>query len=415
MSMSPAKKTGRSAGANSRNLALLLTCQAVTTLGLMMLVPIMPLYVATLIPANTADVIDVAGAARWSSLALAAPGLGTLFFAPYAGKWCDRFGYRRMLLVSLTLFIVSMLLMALSPGITGFMLGRLLQGVSTIGVVLTAFIGHVSYDTSRGRSLGLQESAIACGALAGPVLGGMMLDYWSLRPLLTASALATGVAGGILWSQLSEPPKAAASGPVQFSGLRSVLADRDLRRWMLAVCLTQAAGFALINVFALYIAARFPHAGALASKTGTLHALGWLATMLASPLWGHLGDRGEPRRHFILAAGACALAMGLLTIADQLWLVALLRILQGACYAALMQSMLLACSRQLPASAYGHLTGISRSFMVLGQMLGPLLSMLLLPILAPIHLLWAVAALFLSAGLLVLSGRPAALASPLQS
>jgi hypothetical protein len=39
--------------------------------------------------------------------------------------------------------------------------------------------------------------------------------------------------------------------------------------------------------------------------------------------------------------------------------------------------------------------------------------MLLLPILAPIHLLWAVAALFLSAGLLVLSGRPAALASPL--
>jgi MFS family permease len=386
---------------SSRNLALLLTCQVVTTLGLMMLVPIMPLYLATLTPADAGNLI---GAAGWSSLALAAPGLGALCCAPYAGKWCGRFGYRRMLLLSLALFVISMLLMALSSGIAGFMLGRLLQGISSIGVILTAFIGHVSSDASRGRSLGLQESAIACGALAGPVLGGVLLDYWSLRPLLTASALVTGVAGGMLWSQLREPAQADASGPTHFAGLRDVLADRDLRHWMFAACLAQAAGFALINVFALYLAARFPHAGALASKTGLLHALGWLATMLAGPLWGHLGDRGEPRRYFILAAGACALSMGLLTIVEQLWLVALLRVIQGACYAALMQSMLLACSRQLPASAYASLTGISRSFMVLGQMLGPLLIMLLLPVVAPIHLLWAVAALFLSAGLLALNG-----------
>ncbi|MFC5474554.1 MFS transporter [Paraherbaspirillum soli] len=398
--------------ANSRNLVLLLTCQAVTTLGLMMLVPIMPLYIATLLPV---DAVDAVSAARWSSLALAAPGLGTLCFAPYAGQWCDRFGYRRMLLVSLIAFMISMLLMALSPGIAGFMLGRLLQGMSTIGVVLTAFIGHVSSDHSRGRSLGLQESAVACGALAGPVLGGMMLDYWSLKPLLTASALVTGVAGAILWSQLSEPPRTASSSHVQFAGLRSVLAAPDLRRWMLAACLVQAAVFALINVFALYIAARFPHAGALASKTGLLHALGWLATMLTGPLWGHLNDRGDPRRNFMLAAGACALCMALLTGVDQLWLAGLLRVIQGGCYAALMQSMLLACSRQLPAAAYGHITGISRSFMVLGQLLGPLLIMMLLPLLAPVQLLWPVAALFLSAGLLVRRNRQAVSVSPVQN
>ena len=64
----------------SHNLALLLACQSVTTLGLMVLVPILPLYMATLTG------IDGFGAARWSSLALAAPGLGTLCFAPLAGQ-----------------------------------------------------------------------------------------------------------------------------------------------------------------------------------------------------------------------------------------------------------------------------------------------------------------------------------------
>ncbi|MFX4354923.1 MFS transporter, partial [Acinetobacter baumannii] len=80
---------------------------------------------------------------------------------------------------------------------------------STIGVVLTAFIGHSSAESSRGRSLGLQESAIACGSLAGPVLGGVMLDHWSLKPLLTGTAAVTGIAGLLLWSRVREPDKAA--------------------------------------------------------------------------------------------------------------------------------------------------------------------------------------------------------------
>lgn len=394
----------------SRNLALLLACQSVTTLGLMVLVPILPLYMATLTG------IDAFGAARWSSLALAAPGLGTLCFAPFAGRWCDRFGYRRMLLMSLVVFIASMLLMALSTSVFSFMLGRLLQGMSTIGVVLTAFIGHASNDASRGRSLGLQESAIACGALAGPLLGGMMLDHWSLKPLLIGSALLTGVAGGVLWSQLREPPKSAPENDLpQFAGLHTVLVRADLRNWMLAACLTQAAAFALVNVFPIYLTAHFPATEAIASKAGALHALGWLATMLASPLWGHLNDRGDPRRHFLLAVIGCALSIGLLAAADQLWLVAMLRVIQGACYASLAQSMLLACSRQQPASVYGHVTGLSRSFMVVGQLLGPLIVMLLMPFLAPANLVWPITALFLAAGLLVLGNRHAALVPRLQN
>jgi MFS family permease len=385
------------------NLALLLVCQTVTTLGLMVFVPIMPLYIETLTGVETVD------AAHWSSLALAAPAIGTLCLASYAGKWCDRFGYRRMLLASLGVFIASMLLMALSSSVHGFILGRLLQGMSAIGVVLTAFIGYISKDDSRGRSLGLQESAIACGALGGPLLGGIMLDYWSLKPLLLGSAVLTGIAGGILWSQLSEPGnepgKALGIPGSAFSGVRTMLGHRYLRNWMIAACLIQAAAFAFVIVFALYLTALFPASEAMASKIGLLHALGWLATMLAAPLWGRLNDRGEPRRYFVLAAVGCTLSAALLMAVDQIWLVALLRLAQGACYAALMQSVLLACSRQLPASSYGHMTGLSRSFMVVGQLVGPLLVMLLLPVLSPVNLVWPVAVLFLAGGLLVFSDR----------
>jgi MFS family permease len=391
-----------------RNLLLLLVCQSVTTLGMMTVVPIMPLYLASLPQAGALS--DPAALMRWSSLALAAPGLGTLCCAPFAGRFCDRYGYRRMLLVSLGVFIASMLFMAMSSGLAGFIAGRLLQGVSTTGLILTAFIGRISNDSVRGRNFGLQESAIGAGALLGPVLGGVMLDYWSLRPMLLASAVFTGAAGFLLWLRTQEPPPTTALPPAQdFKGLRSVLRHPDLRSWMLASCLAQAAGFAMLTVFALFVPARFPLLQTPGSVIGALHALGWLATVVAGPVWGKLNDRGQARRHFVCAAAGCALASALLMASTQLWAIALLRLLQGACYAALAQSMLLACLRQMPASVHGHITGLGRSFMVAGQLLGPMLVMVFSSLLPPQHLLWLVALLFLCAGLLV--WRPAGYAA----
>lgn len=381
----------------SRDLTLLLACQAVTTLGMMVLVPIMPLYVGTLTQ------IDSMGAARWSSLALAAPALGVLCLAPLAGRWCDRFGYRPMLLLSLMVFIASMLVMACSASIYGFILGRLLLGTSTIGIILTAFIGHISNDSSRGRALGLQESAVACGALVGPVLGGIMIDYWSLKPLLLFSALFTAVVGIALWSRLGKSPKTAPDRTVShFVDLRTLLSKSqgNLRNWMVAGCLAQAAAFALVNVFALFLAARFPATEAIASTAGLLHAFGWFAAFLAGPMWGHLNDRGIPQRYFILASVGCTLSIVLMTLIDQIWIIALLRIIQGACHAALAQTIVLICIRQLPVALHGYITGLSGSFMVAGQLLGPIMIMLLMPILSPVALLWPVAALFLAAGLI---------------
>ncbi|MGF2531445.1 MFS transporter, partial [Ralstonia pseudosolanacearum] len=66
------------------NLAVvtLIGCQAVITLGLMVLVPIMPFFLRDLMGGGVA----AADAVRWTSIALAAPGVGALLCAPFAGR-----------------------------------------------------------------------------------------------------------------------------------------------------------------------------------------------------------------------------------------------------------------------------------------------------------------------------------------
>jgi MFS transporter, DHA1 family, staphyloferrin B biosynthesis exporter len=385
-----------------RNLALLLGCESVSILGMTMLVPVMPLYMRQLTPPSGS------GFQQWSALAFAAPGLGALLFAPLAGRLCDRFGERRLLLAALLLCVTSLLCMGASHSILGFLTGRLLLGASEIGVVLTAFISRLG-GPLRGFALGLQESAVAIGALLGSLLGGLLLDFGSVRPLLIMTALITGGMGLLLWTQLQETEITAPSSPLPFN-FRTVLGNAWLRRYMLALCLVRAAAYALFNLFALFMLARFPHAKILASKIGGLHALEWLGLLIGGPIWGKLNDLGDPQRNFMLAAVGCALCISLMPLTQALWQIAWLKLLQGICYAALIQAILTACLKRLPDAVNGSLVGISKSFTILGQMLGPTLLIPVLDRLSPGPTLWLVALMFLLAAVLVWVPADSALA-----
>jgi MFS family permease len=374
----------------SQNLALLWCCQCVTTLGLMAMVPIMPLYLAQL---------GVGYSAVWSSAALAAPAVTALALAPRIGKACDRYGYRKMVLLSLLGFAISMGLMALSRDIAGFLLGRLLLGACGVGVTLTAFACALSNVANRGRMLGSLQSASACGCLLGPIIGGVLLDLWSLRPLLFATATFSAVAAllaswGLHEPAVAETPALAAS-PGRATWL-STLRHPFSRNWMFAACLAQAAAFALVNTFVLYLNPFVPDVS-LASATGLIHAAAWAATMLASPWWGRANDKGGARRHFCCAALGCALAVALLPFANELWQIVLLRVLQGACFAALAQSVFFALSHA--SYKQGEGVGLAKSYLVLGQIVGPAVVAALLPWLPPDKVLWWVSLLFALAAL----------------
>ncbi|WP_284500478.1 MFS transporter [Microbulbifer litoralis] len=374
------------ARANSGNLALLWCCQCVATLGLMAMVPVMPLYVAQL---------GQGYSPVWASLALAAPAVTALVFSVHIGRACDRYGYRFMVLVSLLLFTASMALIALSDGIAGFLAGRLLLGTSGVGVTLTAF-ACAAGGAERGRVLGRLQGAAACGCLLGPVIGGLLMDVWSLRPLLIATAAFSGIAALLAALALREP---ANDSPGDTSGVESPAhpsRKSPVVYWMLAACLSQAGAMALVNTFVLFLQSRVP-AGSLASATGIIHAAAWAAGMLAASRWGRANDSGDVRYHFAIAAAGCALSVGLLPLAADLWQILVLRLLQGACFTALAQSVVFALSRRATAGYQGESAGLARRYLVSGRILGPLLVAALLPWLQPAAVLCCVALLFAAA------------------
>lgn len=378
---------------HKNNQILLYYCQGVSTLGLMSMVPIMPLYLAQL---------GSGYSPVWASIALAAPAITTIFLAGRIGRACDKYGYRVMVLISLAGFTLSMILMALSNDIHGFLFGRLLLGVCSLSITLTAFACAATQNNQRGKTLGLLSSASAFGCLVGPIVGGVLLDFWSLRPLLIATAIFSGTAALLIAAALKEPSQRQCDLPQQRHRENTctwlmALRDPILRYWAACACLSQAAAFALVNVFVLYLMTTRSSLP-LASTVGVLHAGGWAANMLFSPWWGKANDAKDPRRNFAMAASGCAITIAILPAVDSIWQIVALRILQGACFSALAQSVFYSISRTLSAEGPGAGIGVAKRYLVLGQIIGPaMVAVLMIWFDARAMLYWIAGTFFLAA------------------
>ncbi|MDO6646858.1 MFS transporter, partial [Acinetobacter guillouiae] len=74
----------------------------------------------------------------------------------------------------------------------------------------------------------------------------------------------------------------------------------------------------------------------IASLTGTIHALSWGAALFAATYWGKRNDAsGDSLHNFVSATLICGITVLAVTWTTNSWLVLLLRLIQGFCFAAL--------------------------------------------------------------------------------
>ena len=121
---------------------------------------------------------------------------------PLFGKISDLIGRQRVLQVALMIFLVGSILCGMSQSLTQLVLARALQGIGGGGLQALAFIvlGDIFSPRERGRYMGFFTGTYALSGLAGPLLGGLVVDSGALGwrwifflnlPLCLVAALVT--------------------------------------------------------------------------------------------------------------------------------------------------------------------------------------------------------------------------------
>jgi MFS transporter, DHA1 family, tetracycline resistance protein len=144
--------------------------------------------------------------------------LCSLISTPVIGRLSDRFGRRRLLLISQAGTCAGFIVLALADNLWMLFLGRILDGV-TAGNLSTAqaYISDHTKPADRTKAFGVIGIAFGIGFSFGPAMAGWLQGYALYVPFVVAACLS---AGSMLASYtLLEPDKpAAAAGTDDGSG-----------------------------------------------------------------------------------------------------------------------------------------------------------------------------------------------------
>ncbi len=97
------------------------------------------------------------------------------------GRFADIVGRKKVFILGLVISTIGLLLSAYSPSFSFLVFSRILTGVGNAMAqsVGTAMLVAVFPNNERGKAIGSQTTAVSIGAATGPVISGLVLQFYS--------------------------------------------------------------------------------------------------------------------------------------------------------------------------------------------------------------------------------------------
>ncbi|MBK3497015.1 MFS transporter [Viridibacillus sp. YIM B01967] len=120
-----------------------------------------------------------------------------LVVSPIAGRWVDRFGRKKMIVIGMMIFGFSELLFGFGQDVKVLYASRMLGGISAAFIMpaVTAYVADVTTLKQRSKAMGYVAAAINTGFIIGPGIGGFLAELNTRLPFFFAAGL--GFCGAI--------------------------------------------------------------------------------------------------------------------------------------------------------------------------------------------------------------------------
>ncbi len=346
----------------------------------------------------------------WLGLLLGSFSIAQFFGAPILGSLSDRFGRKKLFLISVAGTCLGYLLFGygiVTRNLWICFAGRILDGFTggNISIAMAA-VSDITGPQDRSRNFGLIGMTFGLGFILGPFLGGILsnpsvLSWFSLAtPFWFAAAWCGGnlilirfLFVETLHDRVRSPVRAAAS----LNHIRMVLRNRDWTRIFLVMFLIVFGFNFFTQFFQVFLIERF-HFNA--TGIADLFAYTGLCLALSQGLANRpLSRRYPPGKLVWITALLCGLTFPLLLVPSQAWGIYLVVPLIALFTGINTPNLIAVVSSLAGPGQQGQILGVRQSVQALAMALPPILAGLLTEMEVSLPV-WA-AAFFTIAGWLV--------------
>jgi DHA1 family multidrug resistance protein-like MFS transporter len=289
---------------NKKAFAVLVGSMFISMLGMGIVSPFLPIY-ANALGASSLEVGMVQAAFNIT-------GIGTLLFV---GRLSDRFGRKSFLSGGLTVLAIASVGLMYANDVVHLILWRFVQGLGASAhlPIAQAYLGDITPGGSEGKWMGYFNAVLFAGMGAGPLVGGIITDAFSIRAafLFMAVLNVAGLIATLIFLK-EMPRKVAAREHRSYIAPLKSLVMRGVLSYRLTTGIGTASLMAFMPLFAdLKI-------GLSASLIGILLAARTPVSILQS-YTGRLADKWDRRSMVVWGGIASIIATALLPLTRGFW------------------------------------------------------------------------------------------------
>lgn len=132
---------------------------------------------------------------------------------PVAGKLGDLYGYRRMFLTGMVLFLITSIACVFAPSFFWLVTSRGLQGLAgaVVSPNATATLRLAVPEEFHGRAFGAVGALMGYGAATGPPLGGLLVGFFGWHSIFWVNVPILFVVGYLAWRLIPDSARGPAA------------------------------------------------------------------------------------------------------------------------------------------------------------------------------------------------------------
>lgn len=334
-----------------------------------MLIPFLPMYLMQELGVAQADVNI------WSGVIFSASFLISGIMAPIWGAMADKKSRKLMAVRAAVLLAISYALGGIVQDPWQLLAMRCFQGFAAgLWPACLAIMASNAPRDKVGICMGTMQGAMTAGGVLGPLAGGVLAEAFDMRTTFFLGGAALFVITLLLIFFIKEPKrKPQEKKETESKEKTNLLKIPVVQRMLLCAGIVQLTILLQQPVMPLYVGELQGSMDRIVFVTGLLFSIVGVSGVIASPVWGVIGQRWGFRPALYTALLGTAVFGMIQSIPDTLVPFGIWRFIGGLTFAGIFPAINAVLTNSTNPEDRGRIFGLSYAAQQVGSVIGPIL------------------------------------------